>query len=184
LFLNGISEGIPCRGQHKYCRFLYGPLFRVSIPPFLNMGDDLEECKINIFLSEKLWIEKIPFEQINHLSIASTSISPSNNGISKFTCTLKGVAWPLDEDASPVGIHRRICAKLSMISFLCCMRDSSRKILIRSPSPSSLFSSPMGCFRSRRNRSCNGSIGSSPNFLYLDLVGDMHEEKTMKRKSL
>jgi hypothetical protein len=124
-------------------------------------------------LSEKLWTEKYPLSRFNHLSTKSTSISPSNNGISKFTCTLKGVAWPLDEDASSVGSHRRICAKLSIISFLCHARASLRKILIGSPSPSSLFLSPMGCCWDQCSRSCNGSIGSSPNFLYPDLVEDM-----------
>jgi hypothetical protein len=39
LFFNGILEGIPCRGNQKYCRFLYGPLIIVSVPPVLNMGD-------------------------------------------------------------------------------------------------------------------------------------------------
>jgi hypothetical protein len=111
------------------------------------MGDDLEECKSNIFPIEKLWTEKYPSSRFNHLSTTSASISPSNNGISKFTCTLKGVAWPLDEDASPVGIHRRICAKLSIISFLCHVRASSRNILKGSPAPSYLFSSPMGFCR-------------------------------------
>jgi hypothetical protein len=43
LFFNGIPEGIPCRVNHKYCRFLYGPFLRVSVPPVLNMGDGLEE---------------------------------------------------------------------------------------------------------------------------------------------
>jgi hypothetical protein len=43
LFFNGIQEGIPCRGNQKYCRFLYGPFLKVSVPPVLNMGDDLEE---------------------------------------------------------------------------------------------------------------------------------------------
>jgi hypothetical protein len=57
-------------------------------------------------LSKKLWTEKYPSNRFNHLSIASESISPSNNGISKFTYTLKGVAWPLDEDASPVGLMK------------------------------------------------------------------------------
>jgi hypothetical protein len=33
LFFNGIPEGIPCGGNHKYCIFLYGPLLKVSIPP-------------------------------------------------------------------------------------------------------------------------------------------------------
>jgi hypothetical protein len=32
LFFNGILEGIPYRGNHKYCRFLYGPLIILSVP--------------------------------------------------------------------------------------------------------------------------------------------------------
>jgi hypothetical protein len=178
LFFNGIPEGIPCRGHHKYCRFLYGPFLRVSIPPVLNMGDmTLRSAKVIFSLLEKLWTEKYPSSRFNHLSTTSTSISSSNNGISKFTCTLKGVAWPLDEDASPVGSRRRIYAKLSIILFLCRVRASSSNILIGYPSPSSFFSSAMGCFRARHDQYCNGSIDSSPNLLYPDLVRDMHEEK-------
>jgi hypothetical protein len=177
LFFNGIPEGIPCRGHHKYCRFLYDPLLRVSIPPVLNMGDNLEECKSNLFPSEKLWTKKYPSSRFNHLSTTSASISPSNNGISKFTCTLKGVAWPLDEDASPVGSHRRICAKFSIISFLCRVRDSSSNILIGSPAPSYFFSSPWVFVGLGMTDLANDLIGSSPNFLYPDLVGDMHKEK-------
>jgi hypothetical protein len=128
-------------------------------------------------LSEKLWTEKYPSSRFNHLSTTSTSIIPSNNGISKFTCTLKGVAWPLDENASPMGNRQRICAKLSIILFHCCVRDSSSNILIGSHASSSFFLSPMGFCWARRNLSCNGLIGSSPNFLYPNLVGDMHEEK-------
>jgi hypothetical protein len=48
-FFNGIPEGIPCGGDHKYFILLYGPFLRVTIPPVLNMGDNLEECKSNIF---------------------------------------------------------------------------------------------------------------------------------------
>jgi hypothetical protein len=69
----------------------------------------LRSEKVIFSLSKKLWTEKYPSRRFNHLSTTSASISPSNNGISKFTCTLKGVAWPLDEDASPVGSRRRIC---------------------------------------------------------------------------
>jgi hypothetical protein len=43
LFFNDVPEGIPCRGHHKYCIFLYEPLLKVSIPLVLNMGDDLED---------------------------------------------------------------------------------------------------------------------------------------------
>jgi hypothetical protein len=63
-FFNGIQEGIPCRGNQKYCRFLYGPLLRVSVPPVINIGDDLEECKSNPFPTVKIMNRKIPFEQI------------------------------------------------------------------------------------------------------------------------
>jgi hypothetical protein len=128
-------------------------------------------------LSKKLWAKIYPSSRFNHLSTTFTSTIPSKFGISKFTCTLKGVAWTFDEDASPMGNHQSICVNLSIILFLCRMRASSRNILIRSPSSSSLFSSPIGCFRARHNRSCNDLIGSSPNFLYPDLVEDMHEEK-------
>jgi hypothetical protein len=40
LLFNGIPDGIPCGGDHKYCIFLYGPLLIVNIPQVLNMGDD------------------------------------------------------------------------------------------------------------------------------------------------
>jgi hypothetical protein len=43
LFFNSVPEGIPCRGNYKYCRFLYDPLLKVSIPLVLKMGDGLEE---------------------------------------------------------------------------------------------------------------------------------------------
>jgi hypothetical protein len=89
----------------------------------------LRSEKVNFSLSKKLWIEKYPLSRFNHFSTASASINPSNNGISKFNYTLKGVEWPLDEDASPVGILPRICAKLSIISFICHARDSSSNIL-------------------------------------------------------
>jgi hypothetical protein len=51
---------------------------------------------------EKLWTKKYPSRRFSHLFTTFSSISPSNNGISKFTYTLRGFAWPLDEDASPV----------------------------------------------------------------------------------
>jgi hypothetical protein len=78
---NDFPEGIPCGGERKYCRFLYGPFLRVSIPPVLNMGDDLEEYKSNFSLSEKLSTEKYPSRRFNHLPTTYASISPSNNGI-------------------------------------------------------------------------------------------------------
>jgi hypothetical protein len=54
---------IPHRGRHKYFIFLYYPLLRVSVPPVLNMGGDLE-CKSNIFPIEKIMHRKISFEEI------------------------------------------------------------------------------------------------------------------------
>jgi hypothetical protein len=64
LLFKGILEGIPCGGDQKYFIFLYGPFLRVSILPFLNLGDDLEECKGNILPIEKIVDRKITFEQI------------------------------------------------------------------------------------------------------------------------
>jgi hypothetical protein len=150
----------------------------------LTWGMALRSEKVIFSLSEKLWIEKYPSSRFNHLSTTFTSISPSNNGISKFTCTLKGVAWLLDEDASPVGSHRRIYENFSIISFLCHARDSSSNISKGSPAPSYFFSSPMGFFGAQHDRSCKGSTGSSPNFLYPDFVRDMHKEKYLKSRPL
>jgi hypothetical protein len=61
-FFNGVLEGIPCRGHHKDCRFLHGPLLRVSIPLVFNMGNNLEECKSDHFSIEKIVDQKISFE--------------------------------------------------------------------------------------------------------------------------
>ena len=52
----------------------------------------------------------------------SASIWPSNMGMLKLTCTLKGVAlpeWLLEEDVSPLGSRWRIWEKFSIIAFLC-----------------------------------------------------------------
>jgi hypothetical protein len=91
------------------------------------MGNDFEEHKSNFSLFKKLWTEKYPSSRFNHLSKEYLSILPSNIGTSNLICTLKGATPPLEEDVSLVGSHRRICTKLSIISFLCCVRDSSRK---------------------------------------------------------
>ena len=64
-------------------------------------------------LSKKLWIEKYPYKRFNHLSTTSTSIWPSNIGISKLICTLKGAVPLLEVDASLVGSRQRICANPS-----------------------------------------------------------------------
>jgi hypothetical protein len=64
LFFNGIPKGIPCRGNQKYCIFLYGPFLRVSVPTILNMGGGLEKCKSNLFPIGKIVDQKILFEQI------------------------------------------------------------------------------------------------------------------------
>jgi hypothetical protein len=125
----------------------------------------LRSEKVIFSLLEKLWNEKYPLSRFNHLFTTSGYISPSNNGISKFTCTLKGVAWPLDEDVSPVGSHQRICAMFSIISFLCCARAFSRNFLKGSPAPQYFFLSPMGFCRDQCGRYCKGLTGSSPNFL-------------------
>jgi hypothetical protein len=151
------------------------------------MGDILKEHKGNFSLSKKLWTKKYPSRRFNHLSTTSTSIWPSNKGISKLTCTLKGEAppkWLIDEDVFLVGIHQRICAKLSIISFLCHTRASLRNSVKGSPAPSSLFSSSMGGFHDRWGRSYKGSTTSSPNFLYPNLIGYIHMEKNKENTSM
>jgi hypothetical protein len=141
----------------------------------LTRGMALKSAKVIFSLSEKIWTKKYPSSRFNHLSTTSASISPSNNGISKFTYTLKRVAWLPDEYVSLVGSHRRICEKFSIILFLCHARASLSNILKGSLAPSYLFSSPMICYRVLCGRSCKGLTGLSPNFLYVDLVENMHK---------
>lgn len=141
----------------------------------LTWGETLKSEKVIFSLLEKLWTKKYPSNKFNHLSTAYASIYPSNMGISKLICTLKGVVspeWLPDEDASSVGIRRRIWAKLSIIAFLCRSRASSRNILKGYPALSSLFSSTIGGRRGLWGWSCKGSTSSSPNYLYPDLIGD------------
>jgi hypothetical protein len=147
----------------------------------LTWGTTLRSEKVILSLLEKLWTEKYPSSRFNHLSTTSTSISPSNNGISKFTCTLKGVAWPLDEDASPVGSHRRICegSHANVVHHfipLSCKGFLEQHFKRISYSIIFLFISH-GFFPGSARQILQQSIGLSPNFLYPDLVGDMHEEK-------
>jgi hypothetical protein len=56
-------------------------------PKFLTWGTTLRSEKVIFSLSKQLWTEKNPLSRFNHLSIASTSLNPSNNGIHKFICT-------------------------------------------------------------------------------------------------
>jgi hypothetical protein len=137
----------------------------------------LRSVKVIFSLSEKLWTEKYPLSRFNHLATTYASIIPSTNGISKFTYTLKGVAWSLNENESPMGSRRRINENLSIIFFLCHARASLSKILKGYSIPSSLFLFTMGFFWAWHDRYGKGLTSSSPNFLYPNLVGDMHEEK-------
>jgi hypothetical protein len=130
---------------------------------YLTWGTTLKRKNVIFSQSKNLWKEKYPSRRLNHFSTLSTSILPSNIGISKFICTLKGETPPLKEDASFVGSFQRICEKVSIISFLFCARDSSRKNLKGSPTSLSLFSSTMGGRRVLRGQSCKGSIGLIPN---------------------
>ena len=81
----------------------------------------LRSAKVIFSQLEKSWTEKYPSNRFNHLSTTFASIYPSNMVMSKFTCTLKGVApleWLLDVDAQLVGCRWRNWEKLSIISFL------------------------------------------------------------------
>ena len=142
------------------------------------MGDYLEEWKSDISMSEKLWTEKYPSRTFNQLSRASASILPSNKGISKLTCTLKGGASRkqllIEYALDAARIRRNIWVKLSIISFLYRSRPSSSNELIGYPAPLSLFSSAMGGHLGWWEWSSETS--PRPKSLYLDLVEDMRRD--------
>ena len=70
---------------------------------YLTWGMTLRSAKVIFSLFEKLWTKKYPSSRFNHLSITSASIWPSNIGITKLICTLKGAIPLFEEDALPVG---------------------------------------------------------------------------------
>jgi hypothetical protein len=140
----------------------------------LTWGTTLRSAKVIFSLFEKLWTEKYPSSRFNHLSMTSASILPSNIEISKFIYTLKGEVPPFEEDASPIGSHRRICTKLSIISFLYCVRASSINNLKGSLVLSSFFSPTMGGHLGVQELLSSRETSSRPNSLYSDLVGDMN----------
>ena len=141
---------------------------------YLTWGTTLRSAKLIFSLFEKLWTEKYPSSKFNHLYISYSSIWPSNIGISKFIYTLKGAAPPFEEDASPFGSRRRICMKLSIISFLCCMRAFSINSLKGSSVPSYLFFPTMGGHLGMREIISSRETSSRPNSFYSDLIRDMH----------
>jgi hypothetical protein len=100
--------------------------------------------------------------------------------MSKFICTLKGAVPPLEDDASPIGSRRRICVKLSIISFLCYVRDSSINSLKGCHVPSYLFYPTMRGHLGVRELFSSREISPRPNSLYSDLVGDMHQDDKEK----
>ena len=145
MFLDGISEIFPSGCSWKYRGFPLIPLLIVGFPLVLDVGGDFEEWKSKIFPIGKIMNHKYPSKIFNHLSMTYASIYPSNMGMSKLACTLKGVApprWMLDEDVSLVVIPWRIWEIFSNITFLCCSRDSSSNILKGYPTPSYLFLQP------------------------------------------
>jgi hypothetical protein len=140
----------------------------------LTWGTTLRSAKVIFYLFKKLWTEKYPSSRFNHLYTTYASIRYSNIGISKFICTLKGVVCPFEEDESAVGSCQRICTKLSIISFLCCMRDSSINIFKGSHLPSSFFSPTMRGRLGVREILSSRETSSRPMSLYSNLVGEMH----------
>jgi hypothetical protein len=110
---------------------------------------DLRCGNVIVSLLENLWIEKYHSSIFNYLTATFACIVPSNIGISNFICILNGAVplleeyvFPsLEEDALIVGSHRRICTKISIISFL--YWDSLRNIWKGPPVPFHLFYSTM-----------------------------------------
>jgi hypothetical protein len=149
-------------------------LFTKSLPLVFDVEDNLEEHKCNVFCIEKVVDKKYPSKRFSHLSTTSASILPSNIGISKLICTLKGSMPPLEVDASLFGSHRRICEKLSIISFLYRSRASSSNILKGYHVPSYLFFPAMDGFLGMLEHFSSRETISRPDSLYLDRVGDMH----------
>jgi hypothetical protein len=56
--LDHIHKKIPSGLNPKYSRLLYGIFLPVSFPPMFDMGDNLKECKGDLFSIKKLWTEK------------------------------------------------------------------------------------------------------------------------------
>ena len=105
-------------------------------------GGNLRSEKVIFSSLEKPWIKKYHSRICNHLSMPFTFILPSIIGISKLTCTLKGVTlieWLLEVDVLHVASLQRIWAKLSIIMFLYHSRASSSNYLKESSSPHLFF---------------------------------------------
>jgi len=74
LFLNSIPKRTPSGYEWKKCGFLHGLFLILSIPPILDMGDNLKEHKGDVFSIEKIMDKKKSFEWFKHLSMESASI--------------------------------------------------------------------------------------------------------------
>jgi hypothetical protein len=48
-FLNDIHKRVPSGFNPKHSRFLYGIFLTVIIPPMFDIGDNLKECKGDLF---------------------------------------------------------------------------------------------------------------------------------------
>jgi hypothetical protein len=112
-------------------------------PPILDMGNGFEELKSDIFSIQEVIDREIPFYHIQPFIYNICVYMTFKYRDIEVYLYLEGGAPPFEEDVSHVGSHRRICAKLSIISFLCCVRDSLSNILTGYPVPSSLFSLSM-----------------------------------------
>jgi hypothetical protein len=62
LFLNSILERTPSVYDCKQCGFLCGLFLIVSIPPILDMGDNLNKRKGDLFSIRKIMDRKTPFQ--------------------------------------------------------------------------------------------------------------------------
>jgi hypothetical protein len=115
-----------------------------GFPPIFDMGNDFEERKSNLFSIQKLWTEKYPSSRFNHLSTDICVYLTFKYRNIKFYLYLEGGRTSVRRRCvALVGSRRRICVKLSIISFLCCMRIPQSNSLKGSPVPSYLFSPAM-----------------------------------------
>ena len=159
--------------NHKYCIFLYGP-FKLSVPLVLNMGDDLEECKSNLFSILKVMERKIPFQYIQPLVYNIYIYINFKYRNFEFYLYLEGggasarrrcvACWQSPKDLRET-IHH-------LIPMLC--EGFLNQQFERIYCPIIFFSLAMRGLLGMQEIFSSRETSSRPNSLYYDLVGDMH----------
>jgi hypothetical protein len=157
--------------SYKYANIL---LITKIFPPIFDMGNEFKECKSNFFSIRNVMDRKIPFYYIQPLVYTICVYLTFKYRNIEVYLYLEGGSASTRKDVSHVVSHRRICTKLSIIAFLCCVRDYSRIILKGSHVSSYFFSPTMRVRLGMREIWSSRETSSRPNSLYSELIGDMH----------